>query len=458
MTKKTSLIILLVVSLGVHFAFFGHPNETVFDEVHFGKFVSAYYTHEYYFDIHPPGGKLIIAGFAKLFNFSPEYSFASIGQPFPDNKYLFLRFLPNLAGALLPIVIFLLACELGIKRNVSLLAGILVALDNAILTQSRYILLDPFLLLFGFTSLWLYFKYKNKGGRLNLLLMALFAGLAISIKWTGLSFLAVIGLLELGHVLRHLGWNKIWKLFVFFFAIPLAVYFSIFLIHFSILTKSGDGDAFMTPAFQKSLQGSSYSQTDTIKQLSAFGKFIELNKAMYTTNKSLTATHPYGSQWYTWPFMARPIYYWNNANMTNGHTERIYLIGNPVVWYASTVALLYLIINVIGDLIIKKRKALSENKVPLILIGAYTINLLPFIGIGRVMFLYHYLTAYIFAILMLTYLINKLEFKNEKRSSIFIVTAVIIAGIFFVYFSPLSYGLDISQQSFLNHIWVPSWQ
>src|SRR3989344_3587357 len=99
MNKKTSIIILILVSVGVHFAFFGHPNETVFDEVHFGKFVSAYYTHQYYFDIHPPGGKLIIAGFAKLVSArggsasgGQQFSFAKIGQEFPDNKYLALRF------------------------------------------------------------------------------------------------------------------------------------------------------------------------------------------------------------------------------------------------------------------------------------------------------------------------------------------------------------------------------
>src|SRR3989344_4292180 len=101
-TRKVLLITLLVASIAVHFAFFGQPDQVVFDEVHFGKFASAYYTHQYYFDIHPPLGKLLIAGFGKLFDFRPEYTFANIGQPFPDNSYLALRFLPVLAGTLLP--------------------------------------------------------------------------------------------------------------------------------------------------------------------------------------------------------------------------------------------------------------------------------------------------------------------------------------------------------------------
>ena len=126
MTNKKSVFIILVLSIATHFAFFGLPDETVFDEVHFGKFVSGYYTGEYYFDIHPPLGKLMIAGFAKLFNFKPEFNFAEIGEKFPDKKYLALRFLPVLAGTLIPIIIFLLILELGISPIAALAGGLFI--------------------------------------------------------------------------------------------------------------------------------------------------------------------------------------------------------------------------------------------------------------------------------------------------------------------------------------------
>lgn len=41
------------------------PNQTVFDEVHFGGFTMNYYNKEHFFDIHPPLGKLLFAAVAR---------------------------------------------------------------------------------------------------------------------------------------------------------------------------------------------------------------------------------------------------------------------------------------------------------------------------------------------------------------------------------------------------------
>src|SRR5512147_1227090 len=135
-------IILLLLALGVitHALWFGTPNSAVFDEVHFGKFVSAYFTHEYYFDIHPPLGKLILAGWGWLWGFKPGFSFANIGDAYPDHLYIALRFLPSLAGAFLPLLIYGIARRLKLSVPATLLAGVCITLDNALLTQSRYIL------------------------------------------------------------------------------------------------------------------------------------------------------------------------------------------------------------------------------------------------------------------------------------------------------------------------------
>ena len=408
--------------------------------------MSGYYTHEYYFYIHPPLGKLIIAGFGKLFDFQPEFSFGQIGEKFPDHTYLSLRFLPSLAGALLPLIIFLLAIELGLSNRGAFLAGTLIALENALLTQSRYILLDPFLLLFGFTGLLFYFKFRHlevqplSGGSTSKLLVAsIFFGLALSIKWTGLTFLALAGLIELLTLIKTRTMApivRLGRLALFFVAVPLAIYFAVFAVHFSLLSQPGPGDAFMTQNFQ---------------QKNVLSKFTELNEEMYRANKGLTATHSYGSPWYTWPLMLRPIYYWVDSDISDVAQRKIYLIGNPVIWWASTFSILYLVSGVLY----RERSATKYKlqNTSYILLGGWFLNLLPFIGISRVMFLYHYLTALIFAILMLAYL-----FDSMKKPQTAIIIMIVISAVSFAYFAPLSYSLPLEESSFQNRMWLKSWQ
>ena len=433
--------IILVLSLATHFVFFSHPPETVFDEVHFGKFVSGYFTGEYYFDIHPPLGKLLIAGVAKITDFKPGFSFETIGQKFSDDSYKWLRFLPKLAGTLLPIVIFLIAFQIGISQKFAFLAGILIVFENSLLVQSRFILLDSFLLLFGFLGI--LFFLKAKAYRLSpkfLFLSGFFAALAASIKWTGLGFLALMGLFYFINLLkspvvepRRLGSlrgtaEKKLKLalkgLVFLIVIPFMIYFLIFAVHFTFLDKPGPGSAFHPPNFQE----------DNILK-----KFVELNTELYASNARLTATHPYSSEWYEWPLMIRSVFYWQGDN------ERIYLLGNPLIYWLSTIAVIYFLINTF-----KKLKSLSSSHSLLVL--SYLLNLLPFIFIGRVMFLYHYFISLIFAVLILCFQLDKL--KNKK-----VFNAVLIGSIvLFLFFSPLTYGFEIPDWYHKMTVWLPSWR
>ncbi|MBI4158568.1 MAG: phospholipid carrier-dependent glycosyltransferase [Candidatus Yanofskybacteria bacterium] len=484
MSNKKSIFIILALSFATHLAFFGHPNETVFDEVHFGKFVSGYYTGEYYFDIHPPLGKLIIAGFAKIVDFKSEYNFTEIGKEFPDNKYLALRFLPAIAGTLLPLIIFLLTLELGISRMAAFAGGLLLIFENSLLTQSRLMLLDQFLLLFGFTSLLFYFKYHNQSNirylilqsspdpaklgqetiprknvgmfsvfwkwNSNLFFMAVFAGLAVSIKWTGLSFIALPILIEVAKTLKIpetlktaikltiVSFMAVLRM-ASFFLISFIIYFLVFALHFALLPNPGLGDAFMKPNFR---------ENNIVKNI------WDLNTEMYKSNQRLMASHPYSSQFYTWPLMARPIFYWVKDN------ARIYFFGNPVVWWSSTIAVIYFMFDFFRN---------KKNYTYWLLVIGYWLNLLPFIGVKRVMFLYHYLTALIFAILILVYLIDpeRTNGHDKSRPTSYgaskikkrLLAGLVIASIAaFLFFAPLSYGLPLSEKAYNARIWFASWR
>lgn len=428
MRKHLPIIIVLLASIATHFAFYGSPKQTVFDEVHFGKFASGYFTHEYFFDIHPPLGKLLVSGAGYLVGFKPGFSFANIGEAFPDHKYLALRFLPSLAGTLLPLVIFLLVLELGMSRKAAFAAGMLIVLENALLVQSKFILLDAFLLLFGFLAWLCYARYRNKRKLYLFILAAVFAGLSLSVKWTGVTFLGIIGVMELIDLIKTRS-LAIFGHIALLIIVPAILYFSVFTLHFALLSKPGPGDAFMSQNFQ---QG----------KLGLLDKFLELNKVMYTANAGLTATHPYSTKWYQWPFMTRGIYYWNGNDIGTG-MPRIYLLGNPVVWWASTFAIIYVIMSSVT----------IRNKFLILLSGAYLVNMLPFIGITRAMFLYHYFTGLIIAIIALVYLIDQLQ--NKKQVFIGLLALACVA---FLFFAPLSYGRPLSPAGFQARMWLKSWE
>lgn len=416
---RKSLWILIIAGLATHFLFFGHPSQTVFDEVHFGKFVSGYYTGEYYFDIHPPLGKLLIAGFGKIFDFRPEFSFANIGDEFLDSKYMALRFLPSLAGSFIPAVIFLLALQLGFSRRTAFTAGALMVLENGLLVQTRFILMDGFLILFGFLSLLLYFKKKP-------IPAGILAGMAASIKWTGVTFLALILILEAIKLFRAKDIRGILPSAAKLIAIPFIVYFSVFALHFALLTRPGPGDAYMSQGFHD-------------KNIAE--KFTELNLEMYRSNQRLTSEHSYSSRWYSWPFMARPIFYWVDGD------ARIYFLGNPIIWWASTAGIL------MGFVVLLFKRA---DKTIMFLAGAYLLNLLPFMEIKRVMFLYHYMIAMIFAVLMLAYVIEKIYDDNEAKK--ILIGLVLVSFASFLYFAPLSYGLNLSPERYERRVLLPGWR
>lgn len=465
--KSWPFIILAVLSLILHFAFLSYPSQVVFDEVHFGKFVAAYSTGQYYFDIHPPLGKLMIAGFAKLTGVNPVFNFAKIGQALPAGAIFALRFLPALAGAFFVLFFSWLAYLVSRSKQAALIAGFLILLDNAFLVQSKFILIDAFLLCFEVLTLCFFFlSQRQKVFGLKwfayLALTGLFAGLTVSIKWTGLAVIGIIGLILLAKIFSkklalYLSLSAAihpdvpntdpeptkWRLAkeaiggsLFLLLISFLVYLIPFFIHFRLLPNSGSGDAFMSPAFQQELK---YGRENVYRPLPFWQKFAELNVTMFTANAGITEKHPFSSRWYTWPLNSKPVYYWNQTDIPGhpGLQAKLYFSGNPILWPLAGIALACVLL-----LLIFSRKSRRQTEpIFFILIFAYLANLLPFIFIERTAFLYHYLPPAIYANLLLALCLARLWPKDKI---VFLTIAfMLLAG--FLIILPISYGLPLPQ-------------
>ncbi len=493
-------ILLAVLSFTLHFAFLSYPSQVVFDEVHFGKFVAAYSTGQYYFDIHPPLGKLMIAGFVKLASINPVFGFGQIGENIPGNTLFILRFLPAFFGSLFVLVFSWLAYLISRNKTTALIAGFLILLDNAFLVQSKFILVDIFMLCFEVLALCFFFlwqqqaKFKAKWFE-YLALTGLFTGLTISVKWTGLAVIGIIGIILLVKIFSkklssyltspqrqpeqvpsegrpasprlpaegearqrwqrgerprvagtEMGWlpendgfaragatTKFKEAIVSLIILPLCaflVYLLPFYLHFKLLPNSGPGDAFMSQPFQQELK---YGRDNVYQPLTFWQKFTELNKTMYTANANLVAEHPFGSRWYNWPLNSKPVYYWNQDAFVTlpDWRAKIYFSGNPILWWLAGLSVIFTFFILFSKKIRRHLKPIGY----LLLLGYFT-NLLPFIFIKRVSFLYHYLPSLLYAVLVLALWLGKL-WDSQKTA---VVSALILIAAVFILLSPLSYG------------------
>lgn len=435
MKKKEFILILLIgiISFFTHIVFWTHPQEFVFDEVFFARFAQDYTQGTYFFDQHPPLGKLLLGGMSKIIGVEPYKAQFVIGERFGEPDVAVLRLLPIWAGILLPLVIYGICRQLKFSLMVSFFAAMLVVFENSIIVQSRFVLIDAFLLLFGFASLYFYLLSRSKHSLKLFAASIILATGALSIKWTGATFLFLILVLEVYKALPVWRQGRFWiKRALFVVVIPAIVYVGLFAIHFALLPNPGSGDPFMTQDFRNK---------------SFIGKFTELNHEMLAANQRLTEEHSYGSEWYTWPIMSRPIYYWYKDLQTK--ESRIYLLGNPLVYWLGSLGVVMLSLFCLFWY-----KKFNHHKAAYILLLGYLINFLPFAMIGRVMFLYHYQISLIFSVLCCAYLFNLWNWKYRRYVLAGILFAVYAC---FLFFAPLTYGLPLTKPEYEQRLWFQSW-
>ncbi|KAK3310362.1 glycosyltransferase family 39 protein [Chaetomium strumarium] len=272
---KAVFVVITALAFLTRFWGISHPNEVVFDEVHFGKFASYYLERTYFFDVHPPFGKLLFAFMGWLVGYDGHFHFENIGDSYIVNKvpYVAFRSLPAILGALTVSVTYLIMWESGYSLPACIVAAGLVLLDNAHIGQTRLILLDATLVFAMACSLLCYIKfYKLRHEPFSrkwwkwLILTGFALSCDISTKYVGLFAFITIGsavaidlwdLLDIkrpGGALSLPDFGKHFAARAFgLILMPFLFYLFWFQVHFSILTRSGPGDDFMTPEFQETL-------------------------------------------------------------------------------------------------------------------------------------------------------------------------------------------------------------
>ncbi|XP_072350600.1 protein O-mannosyl-transferase 2 isoform X3 [Scyliorhinus torazame] len=272
-TGQPGLLLVTALSFLSRFYRLAEPGHVCWDETHFGKMGSYYINQTFFFDVHPPLGKLCA----------------------------------TLGSCLVPFA-YLIVLELSGSLTAALLAAVLLLFDTGCITISQYILLDPILMFFILGAVlsmlkfdavkdrpfsltwwkWLMMTGVNLAGALGVKFVGIFVILLVGINtacdlWQLLGTLNV-SLVEFGkHLLARV---------LCLIVLPLVFYTTLFGIHFLILNKSGPGDGFFSSAFQSRLIGNNlhnasmpeyiaYGSVITVKNVRTAGGYLHSHWHLY---------------------------------------------------------------------------------------------------------------------------------------------------------------------------------
>ncbi|XP_037535907.1 protein O-mannosyl-transferase 1 [Nematolebias whitei] len=218
-------------------------------------------------DSGPPLGHMILALGAYWGGFDGNFVWNRIGAEYPGGVSVWsLRLLPALCGALCVPLVYLLTLELKFSHLSALGAALLLLLENALIVQSRFMLLESVLIFFVLLALFSYLRFYNapnsSWSRYGwLLLSGVSCAAAVGVKYMAVfSYLLLVGVASV-HTWNLIGDRALSVCVqcvcrvVCLVLVPVLLYVFWFYIHLSLLNRSGPHDQLMSSAFQASLQG-----------------------------------------------------------------------------------------------------------------------------------------------------------------------------------------------------------
>lgn len=372
-----------------------YMTQTYFDEIYFVRTAEQYLNLQIPYEwTHPPLGKLIIASGISVFGYNP-FGWRIMGVIF--------------ATLMIPLI-YILGKKLFGTWIGAFASAFLLTFDFMHFTMARMATVDTYVVLFSLASqlfFLIYLKDVLKNGWnapvQPLFLAVLFFALGFSTKWFvlygfagQLAILAVLRLKEVAKLKKSLSdkinafFDRPYSVIVGFLLVAVLVYF---------LTYIPDMLAGRSVVDVLGLQG-----------------------GMFNYHSTLTATHPYSSSWWTWPFMLKPVWLYVSY-LPLSIKSTIVLLGNPAVWWAG-----------FAFLILAVERAVRKRNLACMLIATFFFfQWLPYALISRVTFLYHFYVSVPFLCLASAYFLSKYwSTKWGKVAAVaYFASVVVMFGLFY---------------------------
>lgn len=432
-TQKVLAVALTLIALVARLYRLQIPVEWVFDEI-YHAYTAEFYAlddprgYEWWHPVpqglalewlHPPVEKLLMAASIHIFSQPVEY-FSQTNPPLDYQTTFAWRFPTAVCTSLTVLVIILMGTRM-FNFPAGFLAGLFYAVDPLSFVHGRLATSDGIFTFFStlaFYRLYIFLAEYPRKYLQNLLLLGLTVGLAFSTKFTGV-------------------FNIFWSTF---FIIGFFVYRGYFMYHVKAGKKTQQKSQptkadytldklFLTLAvlaltiinvylfsyLQWWLQGHTWQQ------------FYELHNQIIRYHMGLKATHPFSSPPLSWPIMQKPVWLYMGKDQF-GNPLNIWSTGNKWTWYGGLVAVFYFITLLAVRLykaVQQGRKMRSDKTSPFIkvalndfilpqnlklifLFTAYFGMFLPWAFSPRIMFIYHYLPALPFLLILLALGIHKI--------------------------------------------------
>jgi len=471
----------------------GHPQELVFDETYYVKdawtlgnlgYESRWpdganenwasglvtgWTTDPSFVAHPPLGKWLIA-----------LGMAVVG---PESAWGW-RITTALAGIALVALTMVAAHLLFRSWTLTTLAGGLLAVDGMAIVMSRVALLDIQVALFGLVGFifvlldrrwirrrWADWRATTAGTvavrdwgpvfwwRPWLLAAGVALGAATAVKWSGVYMLAVFGLVTVisDAVFAHRAGLDSWLRVVVrqgplnaLLLVPVAAVVHLVSWTGWFATSGGYGRDWIADGGER--------WTGLLAWVpDAFQNWWHYQAAVYAFHTGLASEHNYASPAWQWLLLIRPTSMWYESG--EGTAAEILDLGNPLVWWAGTAALVAMAAAVIHRLVRRQRVATMA----LVLAGVAATYLPWFLYPERTMFAFYAIALEPFLVIAIGYWLLRLLRVPDATRAERIVGAVIV-GAYLVtvvalsaFFWPIWTGVELPEAELRARFWFRSW-
>lgn len=166
-----------------------------------------------------------------------------------------------------------------------------------------------------------------------------------------------------------------------------------------------------------------------------------------------------------WPFLHLGM----RMNGWHDSSIKYYLLGHPAAWILGSISLPAFCLSMFWYLCRFQRKIqdLSPKEWDLffhsglLTFGGWAFHYIPFLLMGRVTYLHHYLPCQIFGAMCLAFLVDHFVFKSRKlrertKAAIFVASAIVVVGIF-IHYRAAAWGIEGNVNEWKYRQWRKTW-